>query len=233
MNLAGPPSSSAAPASDPSLDAYRAFARSPQAERLLVVARDAMCHYWGEGKQRGNASWDVIEILWPDAPHGVYVSLSDGRATRACVGSATPYRGGLVETVRALAVRSLHADRRHPPIRREELAHLRVIITFAGSPEMIADPMEVALGREGLLVSSGTASVAFLPGEARTVRWALQEARRIGVLQGPTGSATYARFPVVVLTEAATPDEAVAPTGTTSPSRTTRSSPGEESDDSP
>jgi len=189
-------SSAAATATDPTLDAYRAFARSPRGERLLAVARDAMRRHWGE-----RAARDTTDIPWPGAPRGVYVSLSDGHSTRACVGNATPFRGGLVETVRALAVQSLQADRRHPPVRREELDTLRVVISFAGIPGAVTDPMQIDPGREGLLISSGTRSVAFLPGEARTVRWALLEARRIGILQGPAESAAYARFPVVVLAE--------------------------------
>jgi AMMECR1 domain-containing protein len=188
-----------APPSD--LDPYRAFVRSPRAATLLAVARDAMRRHWGEGAR----SRETPAISWPGAPRGVYVSLTDGRATRACVGSVTPYRGGLVETVRALAVQSLQADRRRPPIRREELPDLRILISFAGAAESVSDPMQVDPGREGLLVSSAGGSVAFLPGEARTVAWALQEARRIGILRGPAESAAFCRFPVVVLAEAPLP----------------------------
>jgi AMMECR1 domain-containing protein len=191
--------SATAPA--PDVDAYRAFVRTPRAATLLVVARDAMKRHWGEGAK----THEIPDVPWPAAPRGVYVSLTDGRATRACVGSVTPYRGGLVETVRSLAVQSLQADRRRPPIRREELPDLRIVISFAGTAQPVSDPMQVDPGREGLLVSSSGGSVAFLPGEARTVAWALQESRRIGVLQGPTESAAFYRFPVVVLAEAPLP----------------------------
>jgi AMMECR1 domain-containing protein len=191
----------AAAAPAPDVEAYRAFVRAPRAATLLAVARDAMKRHWGEGAKPR----EIPEVPWPAAPRGVYVSLTDGRATRACVGSVTPYRGGLVETVRALAVQSLQADRRRPPIRREELPNLRIVISFAGAAEPVSDPMQVDPGREGLLVSSSGGSVSFLPGEARTVAWALQEARRIGVLQGPTESAAFYRFPVVVLAEAPLP----------------------------
>ena len=50
-------------------------------------------------------------------------------------------------------------------------------------------------------ISASGGSVAFLPGEARTVAWALHEARRIGVIQGPAENARYYRFPVIVLAE--------------------------------
>src|SRR2546426_437348 len=140
---------SAAPA-DPALEAYRAFARSPRGERLLAVARGAMCRHWVEPA----GTRDTTDIPWPGAPRGVYVSLSDGQSTRACVGSAAPYRGGLTETVRALAVQALQADRRHAPVRSEELTSLRVVISFAGPPEAVTDPMQIDPGREGLLISS-------------------------------------------------------------------------------
>jgi AMMECR1 domain-containing protein len=172
---------------------------------LLAIARESMRAHWGDRSTRAHAD----NIPWPAAPRGIYISLTDGNGTRACVGNATPYRGSLVETVRALAVLSLQADRRHPPVVRSELAGLRIVISFAGPPEALSDPMQVNPGRDGLLVSSSGGSVAFLPGEARTVAWALHEARRIGVIQGPAENARYYRFPVIVLAEVSTPSSPV------------------------
>jgi hypothetical protein len=73
----------------PELDAYRDFVRHSEPRRLLTVARDAMEHHWS-----GSTSADSTAAapVWPD------------------VGSATPYRAGLSETVRALAIESLHAE---------------------------------------------------------------------------------------------------------------------------
>ena len=195
--LLGALSPAAALPSDVGMEPYRAFVRTPRAARLLNVARDAMRRHWGESA----TTRDTTELRWPAAPLGVFLTLTDGRTTRACVGSVSPYRGGLVETVRDLALQALQADRRQQPIRHEELPRLRVIIAFAGTGESVADPMDVDPGREGLLISSGKGSIAFLPGEARTVSWALQEARRVGVLQGPLENVTYYRFPVAVLAE--------------------------------
>jgi len=133
---------------------------------------------------------------------GVFVSLTRGGATRACVGSATPLGGTLAETVGSLAVQALHADRRHPPVRRDELPESRIVIAFAGPGEAVQDPLAVQPAREGLLVVTPRGTAAFLPGEARTVSWALRQARRIGVL-GPGEDATYLRFQVVTLAEPA------------------------------
>src|SRR5439155_2406207 len=120
---------------------------------------------------------------WPGPPCGVYLSLARGRGTRACVGSLTPLGGTLAATLRELARRVVSDDPRHPPVRYEELDTLAVLVSFAGPPEPIADPMIVAPAREGLLIASSRGSIAFLPGEARTVSWALSEARRVGVLE--------------------------------------------------
>jgi hypothetical protein len=58
--------------------------------------------------------------------------------------------------------------------------------------------------REGLKIETERGAVAFLPGEARTVAWAVREARRIGVLAGPLAEARCSRFDVVTLQGPAT-----------------------------
>ena len=182
---------------DDPLEAYRAFARTPAARSLLADARAAMvAHFDGT---TADAAPDTG--AWPGTPAGVYVSLADGRLTRACVGSVTP-SATLRGMVRELAVKALNADRRRQPVRREELVRLRVVVSLAGPGTPVADPMSVPLAREGLLVRSALGSVAFLPGEVRTVAYALREARRIGVLVN-SGDAWFERFSVIAISEPA------------------------------
>lgn len=175
------------------LEAYRAFARGGESARLLAIARAAMRH--------DTLAADSAAPGWPGPPCGVYMTLVRGAETRACVGSDAPLRGSLAETVRMLAGEALTADRRRPPVRAAELDSLTIVIAFAGHSEPIADPMLVNPARDGLRVSSGRGSIAFIPGEARTVAWALREARRAGVLEGPVANASYARFEAVVIRE--------------------------------
>jgi AMMECR1 domain-containing protein len=179
-----------------SLEPYRAFARGPHAAQVLTTARDAMRSYL-----LGKPAPAAQTIDWPAEPTALYVTLSRGAATRACVGSASPPGGNLSAAVAALAVQALSADRRRPPVRAEELENLRITIAFAGVGETIADPMVVDPSRHGLLIQSPAGSVAYLPGEARTVSWALRDARRSGLLNGPTRDASYQRFDVVTLKE--------------------------------
>lgn len=182
------------------LEPYRAFVRTQPAKALLAEARDAMRAYWEGAAASPPRAGASDASPWPGPPVTVYVTLVGAKGTRACVGGA-PAEGGLAGTVRALARRALHSDPRRPPVREEELAELRVAISFAGDGEPVADPMRVDPGREGLLIASGARSVAFLPGEARTVSWALREAARAGVLNRTEGAVAYRRFPVVVLME--------------------------------
>ena len=194
-------------ATDAALGAYAALVRSPAAATLLARARAAMERHW-EPQDPGAAPDTARPIPWPGAAVAVYVSLVNGHATRACVGREGACFASLSEAVEVLAVEALASDRRRPPVRREELAGLRLVITFAGEGEPITDPMLADPGREGLSISTPGGFVGFLPGEARTVAWALREARRIGVLAGPVSAASYRRFPVVVLSEPEVPASA-------------------------
>lgn len=184
---------------DPALAPYRELARSPAALRLLAVARAALESHWSGAPPDTARAPD-----WPGAPTALYLSLVRGGVTRACVGHPAPPRSSLAESVRALARAALAADPRHPPVRRDELATLRVVLAFAGAGEPVADPMSVDPGREGLLVGGAGGHIAFLPGETRTVAWALREARRVGVLDA-TQPAEFTRFPVVTITEPESP----------------------------
>ena len=198
-------------AADGALAPYAELARTPRARALLARARAVMARHWDPQAAPDSGA----AIAWPGAPVAVYVSLVEGRTTRSCVGRAGASFATLSGALQGLAIEALTADRRHAPVRREELERLRVVITFGGEGEVVADPMLVDPAREGLSVSTSRGTVAFLPGEARTVAWALREARRIGVLEGPVAGAICRRFPVVVLAEPETraavreePDEA-------------------------
>ena len=177
-------------ASAGAMHGYRRFAGTEDARTLLEIARVTM-----EG-----GSWGRPDtIAWPAAPAGIYVTLTRGRETRACVGGP-PLRGTLVECVRALSVEVLRADRRRPPVRREELGELAIVIAFTSAGEPVSSPYLVDPGREGLAVATERGSIAFLPGEARTIQWAVDQARRAGVLASGVEPA-YRRLEVVTVSE--------------------------------
>ena len=187
-------------ASDDALTPYRALPGSARGGALLAVARGAIERYFDPA-----AGGDSLDFDWPGEPCGMYVSLVRGATTRACVGSLLPLGGTLRESLDRLAAQVVAADGRRPPVRREELPALRVVVAFASAGEPVADPMHVRPMREGLLVRTPRGDVAFLPGEARTVSWALREARRAGLLER-TEDASFQRFDAVVLKENPKPE---------------------------
>jgi AMMECR1 domain-containing protein len=179
------------------LEPYRALARSPRGAQLLVYARQQIASAL-DAEHAAPADTSLPD--WPGAPCGVYLTLSRGASTRACVGSLLPLGSTLSATLRELSRQIVASDPRHVPLRRGEPDSLRLVIAFAGTPVAIADPMQVSPARDGLLIVTPNGSVAFLPGEARTVSWALREARRIGLLSRASDAA-YQAFPVVTLQE--------------------------------
>lgn len=181
--------SAAAPAAE--LAPYREFATSAAGQRLVRLAQQALASEDAPGPEDATSPW-------PGTPRPVYVTLVQGGVTRACLGTDAPL-GSLDRTVHTLAQRLRTDDRRRTPVGDEELAHLRLVIAIAGSPQPIADPQVVDPMREGLRIETERGAIAFLPGEARTVAWALREARRVGVLAGAGSEARYSRFAVVTL----------------------------------
>ncbi len=175
----------------PELAPYAAYARSAAGQQLLAAVREALCVAAGRCDSLRTSAPD-----WPAAPRPLFVTLARGRVTRACLGSEQP-QGTLCETARRVAADAMVADRRHAPIDPAELDDLRVIVAFTGADQPLADPYAVDPMREGLRIESEHGAVAFLPGEARTVAWALAEARRIGVL-GAMSEARFVRFQAVV-----------------------------------
>lgn len=178
---------------DDALAVYRTLPGSAEARQLLAVTRRAM---------------DVTNDVAPASlglapPPALYVTLVGDHGIRACVGEDPPRGGDLADAAVALASQVRTGDRRRPPVRADELANLRLVIALAGPAEPVANPHEVDPGREGLLIEGARGRVAFLPGEARTVSWALREARRIGVIDGPVSAARYSRFEAIILHEPA------------------------------
>ena len=76
------------------LDAYRALASSPRHEALLAFTRAALHEYFENDGAAGAAATpaapDSLVPDWPGPPTGLFLSLTRGASTRACVGTATP-----------------------------------------------------------------------------------------------------------------------------------------------
>ncbi|MFN8587459.1 MAG: AMMECR1 domain-containing protein [Candidatus Eisenbacteria bacterium] len=192
-----------APGGAPELAPYRALARNAaDAEGALAAARLGLAMALSDA---GELPRYVKVPEWPGSPRPVYATLVRGRTTRACVGTDVALGGSLAATLSRLGERLADTDLRRPPVRAEELDTLRLVVAFASDPVAVRDPMTVDPLREGLRVETERGAVAFLPGEARTIGWALREAKRIGVTAGVSASEVrYSRFSVVTVSGPAT-----------------------------
>ena len=190
-------------ASADALDSWRDLARDPRGAELLAISRAALQAAAGDSVAPA-AQASSPPKSWPAPPAALYLTLVGEIGTRACVGHDPPRGADVAEAVRALAPFALTGDRRRPPVRAHELAGLRIVLAFAAAPAPVRDPIAVDPAREALLIESPQGHVAFLPGEARTISWALHEARRIGVL-APGAAPRYSRFQVVTLSEPSLP----------------------------
>jgi hypothetical protein len=112
-----------------------------------------------------------------------FVTFFSGRRVFACFGSFVPRKSSLADEISENIRLALKNDARSRTINRETVARAGVQITFpVGQPVFVASYRDIDPASEGMFVEGSGGGVAFVPGEARTARWAFSEAlRRLGV----------------------------------------------------
>ncbi|MBI4517072.1 MAG: AmmeMemoRadiSam system protein A [Deltaproteobacteria bacterium] len=100
---------------------------------------------------------------------GVFVSLHTSGRLRGCIGTLAAERS-LYENVIHLAVVAAMEDPRFPPLSQAELPDTEIEISRLSAPTL-ATPEEVAVGRDGVCVTSGTEVGVFLPQVATRYGW--------------------------------------------------------------
>ncbi len=107
-------------------------------------------------------------------PRGAFVTVHVERELRGCIGTFRP-QGSLAATVARMAVAAATEDPRFPPIGASDVAGLAVSVSVLDAPRPIADPREVEIGRQGLLVSRGFHRGTLLPKVAVEHGWGAEE----------------------------------------------------------
>ena len=106
---------------------------------------------------------------------GAFVTLRSGQTLRGCIGTFSPLPT-LEETVEHVARLACHDPRfESTPLRPEDLAGLRMEISVLGSLRKTANPLELRIGTDGILIRKGNASGCFLPQVAAEARWSAEE----------------------------------------------------------
>ncbi len=124
--------------------------------RLLVVAREALIAYFA------GVTRDAPEATGPLAtPRAAFVTLRVGGRLRGCVGALESDRF-LVQAVGELAVLAATGDPRFTPLRRDELAALRLEVSVL-SEARPTQPADIVLGVHGIIIERDAHRALLLP----------------------------------------------------------------------
>jgi AmmeMemoRadiSam system protein A len=102
-------------------------------------------------------------------PRGVFTTVCVAGNLRGCVGSVYP-TNSLYESVIETARSAAFDDPRFPPITREEVANIEILLSVL-SPLFPIDPQEIAVGRHGLLIAYDEFRGLLLPQVATEHGW--------------------------------------------------------------
>lgn len=139
------------------------------------LARDAVSSYLRTGRPTA-----PTHPLPPEFARkaGVFVTISRHGRRRGCWGRFEPATGCLRDEIIGAAVAAATSDPRCRPIRLGELKDLEFTVSIVGPLRRTKDTQPYSPGAFGLLLRSGEKTGVILPGEARTSRWRLAEAKR-------------------------------------------------------
>lgn len=166
------------------------------AREAHAIAVQAARDFLFEGRKPQDPSAGSLDSRLK-VPGGAFVTIVLDGQTRGCWGTLHPQRPMLAQEIAAAAVAALRIDYRHRPIARHEWPELEFYVSLVGPLEPIDSIGAVRPKYDGLFVTNGRRGGVLLPGEAKTARWQLAEARRKAGLR-PGEPAAMFRFPTVV-----------------------------------
>lgn len=142
-------------------------ASTPDELELLRIARETLRLAVEEGR--------TYEPPEPTSPglleeRGVFVTLKKRGQLRGCIGYVLPTKP-LYLAVRDMAINSALRDPRFPPVAPEELADLYVEISVMTLLQPVADPNEIVVGEDGLVIEARGQSGLLLPQVAPEQGW--------------------------------------------------------------
>lgn len=179
-----------------SLELYR-NSRAQIAAPAVRIARQAVTTYLETGRAV------VEEKGLPEAfrkKAAVFVTISSNGRRRGCAGGFEPAAANLRDEIVLAAIRAATADTRYRAVRAGELDRLTFTVSIVGPLTPVSDPSRYPPAAYGLLARNGPKSGVILPGEAKTSRWGLSEAKRQAGIRPDEPCELYV-FETVTLTE--------------------------------
>lgn len=139
-------------------------------KRLLEIAHNAL-HDCVCGTPRVYEQHDDPYLL--EQKYGAFVSLYNGSELRGCVGTCTPHCS-LYETVIDVTEAAASRDSRMAPVTPSELEQIHLDITVISPLEKSASPLELKIGKHGLLLARGRRRGLLLPQVASERGWDIE-----------------------------------------------------------
>ncbi len=120
---------------------------------------------------------DKFEIF--EEKRGVFVTLTENGELRGCIGYPYPVLP-LGEAIHDAAVSAAVRDPRFMPVSEGELAAIKFEVTILTPPEKLTchasdRPMNIQVGRHGLIIKDGSMSGLLLPQVATEYGWSAEE----------------------------------------------------------
>ena len=156
----------------------------PEREFLLKTARAVIESELRRDPSSADHEFASVDDLYRRYPNlripcGVFVTLKEKNPgiaendLRGCIGTIIG-REPLYEGVRRLAVESAFHDPRFLPLDRRELENIRIEISVLTPPSPVDSYHDIALGRDGILLSCSGRVAVFLPQVAAEQGWDLE-----------------------------------------------------------
>ena len=118
-------------------------------KEILEIARSAIYEYVRNGTQIKPPQAEYL-----DSPSGVFVTLTEDGELRGCIGFPEAQHP-LGEAIVRAAIYAATEDPRFPCVTPSELSHLSLEISVLSTPWAISDPIEIEVGKHGLILSLG------------------------------------------------------------------------------
>jgi hypothetical protein len=139
-------------------------------KELLALARETIKKKLASGERECPASDRPVFA----EKRGVFVTLHRDGELRGCIGYPLPLKP-LGEAVAEMAIAAATEDPRFPSVTPDELGRLDIEISVLTIPQKVADPDQVRVGMDGIIISKGFQRGLLLPQVPVEQGWNLEQ----------------------------------------------------------
>ncbi|HOK56926.1 MAG TPA: AMMECR1 domain-containing protein [bacterium] len=152
----------------------------------LKLSRETLITYL-----KTNRIPEVNSILNSIPSKSIFITLTKNGKTRGCAGSFIPIYNSLGESVINFTIIAATQDIRYNPVKIEEIDEIIITITFPERTVCIENPYMIKPLKEGLIIRKDGKEGVVLPGEAKTVEYAIKIGLRNANLNNLNGAIFY------------------------------------------